>query len=141
MIKTFRLIVTLIILTACVGLAASQANAQTHVGSGKTYTTLKAAFDAINTGTLPSSVVLQIGSTTETASTVLNASGSGCASYTSESIYTTGSGHTITGSLNGSLIDLNGANNVTINGWMCKCDMLPCYTSRTSHFSLLTNLS
>ena len=91
---------------------------QTEVGSGKTYTTLKAAFDAINAGTLTGDVVLQItSSTTESASAVLNVSGSGSASYTSVTIYPTGTGgYTISGSLAAPLIDLNGADNVVIDG-------------------------
>ncbi|MCX6231699.1 MAG: T9SS type A sorting domain-containing protein [Bacteroidetes bacterium] len=89
---------------------------QTLVGSGQTYTTLKSAFDAINNGTITGAVVLQLtSSTTETASAVLNASG-GTASYTSVSIYPTGSGYSISGSIAGALIDLNGADNVTIDG-------------------------
>ena len=90
---------------------------QTMVGSGQTYTTLKAAFDAINNGTLSGNIVLQItSSTTETATAVLNASGSGSASYTSVAIYPTGSGYSISGSVTGALIQLNGADNVTIDG-------------------------
>ena len=48
------------------------------------YATVKAAFDAINAGTHTGSInVYVIGNTTETAAAVLNASGSGSASYTS----------------------------------------------------------
>ncbi len=94
----------------------SFSQAQTLVGTGQTYTTLKSAFDAINSGTLTGNVVLQLtSSTTETASAVLNASG-GTASYTMVTIYPTGSGYTISGSIAGALIDLNGADNVTIDG-------------------------
>ncbi|MFZ4549781.1 MAG: hypothetical protein ACOYN4_20200, partial [Bacteroidales bacterium] len=89
---------------------------QTEVGAGKTYTTLKAAFDAINNGTLTGDVVLQITSNTaETATAALNATG-GSANYSSVTIYPTGSGYTISGSVAGALIQLNGADNVTING-------------------------
>ena len=86
--------------------------------SGGDYTTLKAAFDAINAGTIKTGVItLQIvGNTTETASAVLNASGTGSASYTSVKIYPTTSGYTISGSLAAALISLNGAANVTIDG-------------------------
>lgn len=62
-------------------------------------------------------------STSETATAALNASGSGSTSYTSISIYPTTTGLTISGSLGGSgtaidnpLINLNGADNVTIDG-------------------------
>lgn len=89
---------------------------QTPVGTGQTYTTLKSAFDAINNGTLTGAVVLQLtSSTSETASAVLNASG-GSSSYTSVAIYPTGSGYTIGGAVAGALIQLNGADAVTIDG-------------------------
>jgi ubiquitin len=81
------------------------------------YTSLKAAFDAINAGTHTGTVTVKINaSTTETATAVLNASGSGSALYTSVSIYPTFSGITISGDLATPLIDLNGADNVTIDG-------------------------
>jgi hypothetical protein len=47
---------------------------------------------------------------------VLNASGSGSASYTSVNIYPTVSSITLSGSYGGPLIDFNGADNVTIDG-------------------------
>ncbi len=101
----------LVAIAACIGLTASRASAQTEVGAGKTYTTLKAAFDAINAGTLTGDVVLRLtSSTTETATAVLNARTG------SVTIYPTGSGYTISGNLNAPLIDLNGADNVTIDG-------------------------
>ena len=94
-------------------------SAQTNktVGSGGNYTTLKAAFDAINAGTITGNINLKIiSSTTETASASLNASGSGSANYTSIQIYPTGSGYTISGNLSNPLINLNGADNVVIDG-------------------------
>ncbi|MEP7095427.1 MAG: hypothetical protein ABI793_15305, partial [Flavobacterium sp.] len=85
--------------------------------TGADYTTLKLAFDAVNSGTLTGSITLQvIDNTTETVSAVLNASGTGSASYTTVIIYPTVTGKTISGSLNGVLIDLNGADNVVIDG-------------------------
>lgn len=43
-------------------------------GTGSNFATLKAAFDAINNGTLTGNVILQItGNTTETSSASLNA--------------------------------------------------------------------
>ena len=88
------------------------------VGPSSTYKTLKAAFDAINSGAIQGQITLQItGSTTETASAVLNASGTGSASYTSVLIYPTGIGpYTISTEGNWAAIDLNGADNVTIDG-------------------------
>lgn len=90
------------------------------VGSGGDYATLKAAFDDINNGTLTGSVQLDvIGDTTETAPAVLNASGSGSASYTAVLIQPSGgAARTISGAIaaGNPLIDLNGADNVTIDG-------------------------
>jgi trimeric autotransporter adhesin len=59
-----------------------------------------------------------IGDTTETAGAVLNASGSGSASYTSVLIQPSGgAARTISGDLEGqALLALNGADNVTIDG-------------------------
>ena len=86
-------------------------------GTGANYATLKLAFDAINTGTITGAITLQItGSTTETVSAVLNASGSGSANYSSVSIYPTLTGKTISGNIAGPLIDLNGADYVVFDG-------------------------
>lgn len=83
-----------------------------------TYSTLKMAFDSINIGKHTGAITINvIGNTTELASAVLNASGSGSSSYTSILIKPTGGGlKTIAGSLAGPLIDFNGADNVTIDG-------------------------
>jgi hypothetical protein len=82
------------------------------------YTTLKAAFDAINAGTHQGVVTATINSnTTETAAAVLNASGSGSASYTSVNVHPSVAGVSVTGSVSGgALVVLNGADNVTIDG-------------------------
>jgi len=80
------------------------------------YTTLKAAFDAINNGTHQGTVTVTINaSTTEAASAVLTATG-GTANYASVNIYPTASGLSISGNLAAPLIDLNGADYVTIDG-------------------------
>ncbi len=89
--------------------------------SGPTvYATLKAAFDAINAGTHKGSITISIsGNTTETATAVLNASGSGLASYSAILIQPNGgAARIISGAITAgsSLINLNGADNVTING-------------------------
>jgi hypothetical protein len=84
-----------------------------------TFTTLKGAFDAINAGTRTGTIFVEIkGNTTEGATATLNASGSGSALYTSVLITPVGGVvRTITGNLNGNgLIQLLGADNVTING-------------------------
>ena len=82
------------------------------------YATVKDAFDAINAGTHQGSITIAIiGDTTEAASAVLNESGSGSASYTAISIQPSGgAARTVTGNIAGHLIDLNGADNVSING-------------------------
>ena len=80
------------------------------------YPTVKAAFDAINAGTHQGTInIFILGDTTEAASAVLNASGSGSALYTSILITPSGP-RTVSGNLAAPLIDLNGANNVTIDG-------------------------
>jgi hypothetical protein len=85
--------------------------------TGADYPTLKGAFDAINSGTLTGAITLQIiTNTSESASAILNASGSGSATYSSVLIYPTVSGLSISGNLAAPLIDLNGADNVTIDG-------------------------
>jgi hypothetical protein len=85
--------------------------------TGADYATLKLAFDAVNSGTLTGAITLHvIDNTTETAAAVLNASGTGSASYTTVIIYPTVTNKTISGNLNGPIIDLNGADNVVIDG-------------------------
>jgi len=85
-----------------------------------TYETLKAALDAINTQTDLSNKNIEIkiaGNTTETATAVLNQPTT--ASWTSLTIYPTATA-TISGSFVGTILDLNGADNVTINGKLNK---------------------
>lgn len=81
------------------------------------YPTLKGAFDAINAGVHTGIIELGIsGNTTETASAVLYASGSPSA-YTRITIRPTGgAARTISGNLAGPVLDLNGADGVTIDG-------------------------
>ncbi len=81
------------------------------------YTTLKAAFDKINDGTHQGEITIKLNnSTTEPVSAVLNASGTGAANYASVNMYPTETGLSITGNMGGPLIDLNGADNVIIDG-------------------------
>lgn len=82
------------------------------------YSTLKSAFDSINSGAHQGVISLTInGTSTETVSAVLNASGVGAANYTAVTLTPTGgAASTITGSIAGPLIDLNGADNFKING-------------------------
>ncbi|MFL6274081.1 MAG: FG-GAP-like repeat-containing protein [Blastocatellia bacterium] len=84
------------------------------------YATLKDAFDAINLGTHQGTISIVIsGDTSEAAPAVLNASGAGSALYTAISIQPTGgAARSISGAIaaGSPLIDLNGADNVTIDG-------------------------
>lgn len=106
-----------LILVYVISISATYAQTTKTVGgSGADYSTLQLAFAAINNGAIQGQIILQItGSTTETALTQLNASGSGSANYTSVLIYPTGA-FTISTALNSAAIDLNGADNVTIDG-------------------------
>ena len=80
------------------------------------YATLQAAFAAINAGTHKGDItVWLLGNTTETAAAVLNASGSGSASYTTVQVVPSGA-RTVTGNLATPLVDLNGAKCVKIDG-------------------------
>lgn len=87
------------------------------VGNGVgEYTTLGAAFTAINNGVVSGDIIVQITkSTVETGTITLNKSYSP-ANYTSILIYPTVAGLSITANVNGSFIVLNGATNVTIDG-------------------------
>ncbi len=100
--------------------AANSQNVNVNPGGGS-YPTLKDAFDAINAGTHTGAVTIDVvGNTTETAAAVLNASGTGAASYTSIFMAPSGGARIIEGSLagatTGSIIRFAGADNVTIDG-------------------------
>ena len=93
--------------------------AVTTVDTGTAYGTLKAAFDAINAGAHTGAIEMWVNAdTTESASAVLNASGTGAANYASIVIQPNGGARTISRgtALSGVLIDLNGADFVTIDG-------------------------
>ena len=115
-----RILIVLFLLSGNLALNAQSANAdaaKTVGPSGADYTTLKLAFDAINAGSITGDIILQVtGSITDNSSAVLNASSSGSANYTSVNIYPTVSGVTLSGSYSGPLINLNGADHVTIDG-------------------------
>lgn len=83
----------------------------------ESYTTLKLAFDDINSGKYKGDLTIKFyGNTTETATAVLNASGTGSSSYTRVKVYPARSGVTVTGNLAAPLVDLNGADNVVFDG-------------------------
>lgn len=82
------------------------------------YPSLKDAFDAVNAGTHQGTLEVDVcADSTEATSAVLNASGSGSSSYTAMTVKPAGGApRTISGSLAAPLVDLNGADNVTIDG-------------------------
>ncbi|HET9571400.1 MAG TPA: hypothetical protein VFP20_08355 [Bacteroidales bacterium] len=93
------------------------------------YTNLKSAFDAINAGTHKGIITIQIlASTNETASAVLNPSGSGSSSFTSLLIYPANPNLTVSGNINDALLKLNGADGVTINGSLLQTNAFPTLT-------------
>lgn len=83
------------------------------------YATLAAAFTAINTGVHTGTITIDVcGDTTETATATLNASG-GSASYTTITMSPAGgAARTISGAVTAGnpMIDLNGADNVIVDG-------------------------
>ena len=108
---------------ACSLMLSSVAWAQVDVTAtggvaNMSYTQLNLAFTAINNGVHTGTITIGIsGNTAETVGAVLNASGSGAASYTTITINPTGGANrSISGAIAGPLIDLNGADNVTIDG-------------------------
>jgi hypothetical protein len=107
------------IVASMAGVAQVTLTATSGTASGS-FTTLKGAFDAINLGTHKGDIVIKINSTTtETASASLTASAALSSSapyYTSINIYPTTTSLSISGAVAGSLINLNGADNVTIDG-------------------------
>ena len=102
---------------AMVSLAQGQIDVSSSGGTSPvSYTTLGAAFSAINAGVHTDSISIAVtGNTTETAPAALNGSG-GSSSYVSIVIEPSGGAWTITGSILGPLVDLSGADNVTIDG-------------------------
>ena len=107
--------------------AASFANAQVMI-NGIQYSNLKAAFDAINAGTHQGIINVEItGNTTETDIAVLNASGVGSANYAQVNIYPT-TNATISGNVAYGIIELQDADNVTIDGRINQAGSTPALT-------------
>ena len=90
----------------------------TNTANDTYYGTLREAVDAINAGTHTGQIeVTLLGNTTEVLSSVIKASGVGLANYTTLRIVPAGFvSRSITGSIDGALIDLDGADGVTIDG-------------------------
>ena len=82
------------------------------------YGSLGAAFADINNGSYTGAITIDVcGDATEGASALLNASGVGGSSYTGITISPAGgAARTISGTIAGALIDLNGAGSVVIDG-------------------------
>lgn len=109
------LVITLSMLTS-LGLFAQVDVTASGGTATASYPTLKGAFDAINAGTHTNVIQISItGTVTETATASLNASGSGSASYTGVTINPVGNA-VVTGNLTLPLVELNGADNVVIDG-------------------------
>ena len=111
MTKVFtRLSVLIITMLAC-GTAFSQVS----IGS-TSYARLSLAFNAINAGTHTGDIVVTITNNfTENTTAILQPSGMGNASYNSVTIYPTGT-YKMEGNLSNGLIQLQGTENVTIDG-------------------------
>ncbi len=113
--KGLRPLHLLVLSALCVSMQLGAQNVTVNPGGGS-YPTLGDAFNAINAGTHIGAITVSItGNTTETATATLNASGTGGAAYLSINITPSGN-ITVSGNITGNLIDLNGADNVTING-------------------------
>jgi len=116
------LLLALVLSLSFAGSAQAQVDVTATAGNTGpvTYATLQLAFAAVNDGTHQGVVTMAItADTTETATAVLNASGSGAAVYTSVTVSPSGgAARTISGAITAGspLIDLNGADNVTIDG-------------------------
>lgn len=113
---------TLLFTVILVSVVPSYAQVSVTATAGTTgpsaYTSLRAAFIAVNNGTHRGVINISINAnTTETATAVINASG-GTANYTSVTIKpAAGTTPVISGNIaSGALVKMNGSNNVTIDG-------------------------
>ncbi|XZF15596.1 Ig-like domain-containing protein [Chitinophagaceae bacterium MMS25-I14] len=121
---TRKLLMLLLLLASTFAGRAQVSLTATGGTTSGSYTTLNAAFAAIDSGTHTGAISISItGNTTEptvgsAASAVLNASGTGNASYSAVTVTPSGGNWTVTGAATAgsALIDFNGADNVTING-------------------------
>lgn len=111
--KTLFSLIVFLLLFVQMNISAQVTVSGAHAASNGTYATLKLGFDAINgqSQTGNNIVITITANTTESASALLNAG-----TWTTLKIYPTSSGLSISGSFTGALIDLNGADSVTIDG-------------------------
>jgi len=111
----------LIMLTGFLQKSAAQVTVTATAGiPAGSYTTLKAAFDAINTGDHKGDIIINITASTNEGTTpaTLNSSDADPASYTSVLIQPTANNVVVSGNpaAGFAVIQLNGSDNVTING-------------------------
>lgn len=105
-----------LVLTFCMLINVNFAQSVVGVGAGQTYVTLADAFAAVNSGTLTGSIRFEIrDNVTQNTTALLNASGTGSANYSTISIYPTGN-YSITANIDGPVLELAGADRVTIDG-------------------------
>jgi Calx-beta domain len=113
--------VVLFVGITCAAAVAQNVNVTATAGTpAASYTTLKGAFDAVNAGTHQGAITMDIALTTAEGATpaVLNSSGAGSASYTSVLIRPSVGGVNVVGAppTGRGVIELNGADNVTLDG-------------------------
>ncbi|MCC5930505.1 MAG: T9SS type A sorting domain-containing protein [Cyclobacteriaceae bacterium] len=81
------------------------------------YNTLTSAFNDINSGIFRGNITVLINSNIiETSSVILQPSGQGNTSYSQILLYPTNSNLSVTGDINGPLVDFSGAKNITFDG-------------------------
>ncbi len=117
---TKKLLVVILCCLSIFGSVKAQVSVTADAGVlGPTaYTTVKGAFDAINAGTHQGNINITVtGTSTELAQAVLNGS-SLPSSYLTVSLRPAAPGAIITGNLGSAIIKLNGADNVTIDGFV-----------------------
>ncbi len=122
-VRRLPLVLTALALTAgwsASALAQVSVTATAGVVGPTAYTTVGAAFTAINAGTHQGAITVSISANTTEGATpaTLNSTGAGAASYTSVLVQPTNDAVTVSGNpASGfAVIQLNGADNVTING-------------------------
>ncbi|MGB7203002.1 MAG: CHRD domain-containing protein [Pyrinomonadaceae bacterium] len=102
---------------SCTTASAVEVHATAGTMGPTGYTTLALATTAINAGTHQGAIDAEVCSnTTETVSATLVSGTIAPAAYTSVNVFPVGAARTVTGSIVGTIIKLNGADNVTVDG-------------------------
>ena len=118
-VARFSVLLLSCLLSASVGWGQVSLTATLGTTGPTTYTTVSAAFAAVNAGTHKGVITINItGNTTEPGSPTALLASSGTSSYTAITIKPSGGNFTIGGTITASraIIELNGADNVTIDG-------------------------